>query len=136
MVLEEQVNTAGLTINKLNRACLQEITSQLDRYINNWEQFNNDDYSVLQNVADFFLLFIDSTFNIEIPNIFIEVYLEQPMNIHDDVKDEIYNVIKLWLNIEDPSSIHQNRLLTKYAEAWAICNKSYFEHYINTTCLY
>jgi hypothetical protein len=124
-----------VTTDKINAVCHEEITKQLDKYLNDHLNDSEDDidlelYPVVQDPDDFFWLFMDYTFGPVRPNIFIEVYLPYPLTLEDNVKQEIWQVVDHWLNIPETTCRQDNKLLTYYAEAWAICNKSYLTRYI------
>jgi hypothetical protein len=130
-----QINRPSMmiTTEKINAVCHEEITKQLDAYLNDHLDDDLEDlypYPMAQDPDDFFWLFMDYTFGQVRPNIFIEVYLPYPLTLEDSVKQELCQVIDHWLNIPEPTCHQNNRLLTYYAEAWAICNKAYLIQYI------
>jgi hypothetical protein len=122
-----------ITIDKINSVCCEEITKQLDVYLNDHIDSELDGiypYLSEQDTDDFFLLFMDYTFGQVHPNIHIDVYLPYPLTLTDTVRQEVARVIVQWITVSEEIFMQPNKLLTYYAEAWAICNKSFLTRYI------
>jgi len=122
------------SIYNINPKCLEEITQHLRTYINNyytstWNRYTDMSY-IINECREVFNDFIDDTFEREHPEIFIEVYLVNPITLTDNVRNDICRLVSHGLNISIAPTSSVHTLLLYYTYAYAILNEQYFMTYI------
>ena len=122
-----------ITINQLNSVCWDELIHHIDVYLHKYVMNTQEDDSFIEtDESKIFDMFMRHTFGQGRPNIFIEVYFPQPFSISVIAKEYMYYIIQTGLNIPRLSITNTCDILTKYVQAWAICEKHHFVHYIET----
>ena len=133
---ETNSTNAGVvqSIYNINPKCLEEITQHLRRYVNTyytstWNIYSDMSY-IINECREVFNDFIDDTFERAHPEIFIEVYLVNPIILTDQVRNDICRLVAQGLNISIPPTSSVHILLLYYTYAYAILNEEYFMKYI------
>ena len=135
--LETYVNVPQqITLHILNPICFGELNHHIETYISNyytptWNFYSDMSY-IIEECKEVFNDFLLYTFERDQPEIFIEVYLDNPVILSDSVKLDICRLVMHGLHISISPTEPINHLLIYYTYALAVYNEWYFINRIAT----